>query len=233
MDTGYYAFIRLIGTAYFKRNLASMVSRLNFETPDQLFYSITGMSTEDHHWEWYMNIRSVIRITSEDQRPPSLTALRKHWDRCCWIKGMWRNSCIQDTFNELGLPETSGWLKTDDGYSIDWEATETKLKIQQNLDFLSKGCKCKSGCKTKRCGCQKKDAKCGEGCECKGCVNLPLSEPVNNEPVNIEQVDEESENESDIESDYSTSSIQSDEEPLQTEVITESFISDDNQMVLF
>lgn len=39
-EQGFPAFVRLIGTAYFKKNLATTVSKLGFETPDQLMNSI-------------------------------------------------------------------------------------------------------------------------------------------------------------------------------------------------
>ena len=33
-------------------------------------------------------------------------------------------------------------------------------------------CKCKSGCKSKRCSCNKNNSKCGNSCECENCKNL-------------------------------------------------------------
>ena len=78
-------------------------------------------------------------------------------------------------FNGLVPPETQGWLKDGDGYSIEWEAPDTRLKIQGTLDFLGKGCSCKIGYKTKRCSCQKNAKECGAGCECKGCTNMKLT----------------------------------------------------------
>ena len=42
----------------------------------------------------------------------------------------------------------------------------------------TKGCYCKSGCKTNRCSCKRsktegKDGYCGPGCKCQNCVNIP------------------------------------------------------------
>ena len=44
-----------------------------------------------------------------------------------------------DQYTGLELPEISGWSKTDDGYSIEWEAVETIEKIISliNLFILS------------------------------------------------------------------------------------------------
>ena len=214
MQCGFMACIRLVGTAYFKRHLATMVSRLGYETPNQLYNSIgrEGMCMEDHHKEWYLRIRSSIRVLTEDQRPPTITALWKHWSRACWIMEMWKNSTQRHLYLNLPEPEKQGWLRNDSGYSIDWEAGEVKKQIQATLDFLSKGCSCKTGCTSRRCGCRKMDKTCGAGCECRGCTNVSLTQ---------QQVgSEEGESESDTESDDSV-------EQLEAEVITDNFDFDD------
>ena len=46
---------------------------------------------------------------------------------------------------------------------------------------LTKGCKCKSGCKSSRCGCKKQSNFCGPGCECHNCQNITASTPTINE----------------------------------------------------
>ena len=48
-----------------------------------------------------------------------------------------------------GLPskETQGWLKDDSGYPIDWDADEILQQIRMTLDFLDKGCICKTAAK--------------------------------------------------------------------------------------
>ena len=40
--------------------------------------------------------------------------------------------------------------------------------------MLLKGCKCVTGCKSRVCGCRKKDIKCSEGCQCTNCENYGL-----------------------------------------------------------
>ena len=82
MKAGFLAMMRLFGTAYFKKNLASVVSKLGLETPEQLFNSMdSSLEIEKKHMEWYKSIKRVVRLTSEDQRPPTLTALWRHWMR--------------------------------------------------------------------------------------------------------------------------------------------------------
>ena len=49
---------------------------------------------------------------------------------------------------------------------------------------MLKGCSCKGGCSTNRCGCRKKGIPCGVGCGCTGCVNKEdQHETINNMPV--------------------------------------------------
>ena len=74
-----------------------------------------------------------------------------------------------------------------------------------------KGSSCKSGCKTNRCGCKKKDSYCGPGCECHECNNLPLKQVK-------DVIDDQEESECDSDSDEDGSSCSSDEE-IETEII--------------
>jgi hypothetical protein len=66
----------------------SFVSLFSYHTSEQLYNSIkTTASTEDKHKEWILKIRSVIseRITKEEERMPSITALWRHWLRTTYI----------------------------------------------------------------------------------------------------------------------------------------------------
>ena len=60
-----------------------------------------------------------------------------------------------------------------------------QLNIRRNIEFLTKGCSCKRGCKTLNCGCRKRSQNCGPGCLCQGCTN-----------VNIEQLPDDNSNSS-------------------------------------
>lgn len=188
------------------------LSKLGFETPNQLFNSINPtLSNEEKHKEWYLAIKRVILVQSEDQRPPTLTALERHWKRSCWIKHMWENSSKPDQYNGLAPPESQGWMKDSVGkYTVDWEAEEVLQRIQATLDFLNKGCSCKTGCKTRRCSCRKNERSCGAGCECRECTNkqTPLTLP-----------DDKDEYEEEVESEEYDS--ETDDEEVQTEVVTD------------
>lgn len=57
--------------------------------------------------------------------------------------------------------------------SIDWYSDENQSLVRERVQLLTKGCKCKSGCATGRCGCGRKENHCAEGCSCLHCSNLP------------------------------------------------------------
>ena len=98
-ESGFLAFIRLVGTAYFKKHLAAFSSLYNHETPLHLFNSIdSSLSDQERHHKWLQTIRSVVadRITSEEERVPSFTSLWRHWLRSCWISQLWQFSNLSD-----------------------------------------------------------------------------------------------------------------------------------------
>ena len=53
-----------------------------------------------------------------------------------------------------------------------WDSTENMTAIRDRVALLMKGCKCKTGCTTGRCGCHKKGQACSEGCTCMHCKNM-------------------------------------------------------------
>ena len=42
---------------------------------------------------------------------------------------------------------------------------------QAHINYILNGCKCKTGCVTKRCRCKKDGVTCGPGCNCLNCKN--------------------------------------------------------------
>lgn len=62
-----------------EQGFLTLVCRLGYETPRQLFNSITNMNHKEKHKEWYLQIRKVVPVLTEEQRPPTVTALWKHW----------------------------------------------------------------------------------------------------------------------------------------------------------
>ena len=71
MKAGFLSFVRLIGTVYFKKNLATVVSKLGFETPNQLYNSMNkSLNDERKHREWYLSIKES---DSHYERRPEAT----------------------------------------------------------------------------------------------------------------------------------------------------------------
>ena len=61
------------------------------------------------------------------------------------------------------------WSKDEKGkLAIDWDSDENLTKIRNRVDLVLKGCSCKGGCSTNRCGCRRKGIHCGVGCGCTG-----------------------------------------------------------------
>ena len=101
------------------------------------------------------------------------TALWRHWNRLCWVIDMWR----QADRNTMEVAEITsyGWNVIDGILSIDWDSDENQTEVNERVLLLTKGCKCKTGCVTGRCGCRKKGQSCAEGCSCLHCSNLPYT----------------------------------------------------------
>ena len=132
---------------------------------------------------------------------------------------MWNNCTSEDQYHGLPAPEAQGWLKTDSGYEVDWEDDAVVGKIKATLEFLSKGCTCKSGCKNKRCDCVKSNRQCGASCECRGCTNMQLRTPPQLQQEEEEQDEQELEEELEEDKDEELESDEeSDEEELETEL---------------
>ena len=64
------------------------------------------------------------------------------------------------------------WRRENGKLEIDWEVQENREKAKMSLDFVLKGCKCMTGCKTWICSCRKKERQCGPSCYCQFCNNL-------------------------------------------------------------
>ncbi len=123
-ENGYLAFLRLIGTLYFKKHYSAMVSLKEVETPSQLLNAQQWPSIKEAHLKWYNEIREIVsdRIVNEEERMPSPTSMWRHWLRSCWVARMWRNSNGEDILSGLPAPEESGWTRNADGeYIYDWE----------------------------------------------------------------------------------------------------------------
>lgn len=83
-----------------------------------------------------------------------------------------------------------GWKRSEGHLEVIWEVPENVLKVQARLDFAFSGCKCKTGCTTRRCKCLKQEKSCGPGCQCLNCQNLPKSQPAHTRLLNELEAEE-------------------------------------------
>jgi len=87
---------------------------------------------------------------------------------------MWR----QGDKNHMDLqPITEyGWSLINNKLTVLWDTVENMEAIRQRVHLLLKGCRCVTGCATRRCGCKKNNTQCSEGCQCTNCINMPETE---------------------------------------------------------
>ena len=96
-ESGFLAFIRFIGTCYFKKHLPAFITLYGHETPKHLYNSIdSSLQPNVKHELWLKKIRNAVsnRITNKEERVPSFTSLWCHWLRSCWVSQMWQNFLI-------------------------------------------------------------------------------------------------------------------------------------------
>ena len=174
-DAGFLAFLRLIGTVYYKKHASG------FDTPSHathyLRFTDPTLSIKQCHFNWLADIRDNIwnRIRFENQMIPSTDALYFHWQRACLVMNMWGQS---DKNRMTLLPlQQFGWRIDNEELTIVWDTEENIKAIHDRVDVLLKGCKCTTGCSTGRCSCKRKSSTCMEGCQCINCNNLQVKTP--------------------------------------------------------
>lgn len=79
--------------------------------------------------------------------------------------------------------------------------------VKNTIDFLIKGCTCKKGCNSGRCGCKKNGRTCGPGCQCQGCANLAVSVDDDSASGDIHESSEEESSEDESETEMYTTEI--------------------------
>ena len=71
------------------------------------------------------------------------------------------------------LPITMyGWSLVEGKLTVVWDSEVNIAAVKERVCMLTKGCKCKTGCATKRCSCRKNGNQCSAGCQCINCVNI-------------------------------------------------------------
>ena len=185
---GYLAFLRLIGTIYFKKHSTA------FDTPSparhfQAFYSQDRL-VEQQHTVWLDDIRQNVwyRVKFENEMIPSNEALLLHWKRACWVIEMWKQADKKEM--DLAPLTSCGWQLNQQRLCIEWDSSENIKVVNERIDALLKGCKCGTGCTTRRCKCLKQGKKCSVGCDCTNRGNITYHQNTANELRDV-VVDEE------------------------------------------
>lgn len=188
-NKGFLAFLRLVGTAYFKKHALAF----SMPSPVILFNKYNNPTTTalEQHCLWLEDIRQNIwdRIQFEDETIPSVDSLYRHWKRACWVIDMWHQS--NRNIMELKHLTDFGRIIEGDTLTFDWDSQENVAAVQQRVASLIRGCKCRTGCGTLRCGCKKNGKHCSEGCECKNCSNTATPEPVTDTSLHHLSLEEE------------------------------------------
>ena len=166
-EEGFLAFLRLIGTAYFSKYRSCFL----FESPRAFLNSLKSSDSKTQHRVWLECIRTTIweRTEFEDELPPSVEAIWRHWLRSCWVSHYW-SEAAQNYCNVLDFT-CFGWKINDGCLEIDWDDPLNVAEVRQHVQLLLCGCSCKKGCATRRCSCLKAEQKCGSGCSCCNCEN--------------------------------------------------------------
>ncbi len=101
---------------------------------------------------------------------------------------------------------------------MEWEVPENIEKAQASMEFILQGCKCKGGCSTRRCSCQRKDRICGPSCQCINCMNTPTTPPTTQAYVSeLETLDLLTEEQDQEEAEYVNDSDDDDLDDLRAE----------------
>lgn len=165
----FFAFLRLIGCLYFKKYLS--VSKGSTLHSNFCSHSLLATYQNSISIGSYKAIRSIVSecICAEEDRMPSSTSMWRHWQHSCWVATMWLGSVMEKPYDKLPPPENNGWEIIYDKYR---ECPTVMSQVKRTIDFLTKGCTCKKGCQTQRCGCRKKGNHCGPICSCFNCSNI-------------------------------------------------------------
>lgn len=94
-------------------------------------------------------------------------------------------------FYHAGLVEY-GWKRENGTLAVVWEMPENVEKAKASLNFVMSGCKCKTGCSTRRCSCQNKGRICGPSCQCINCTNNAHTKETDTADLEVEDLLNES-----------------------------------------
>lgn len=131
---------------------------------------------------------------SDEVLPPTRDSLLKHVERANYQTGVW-SRCLTAQM-VIPSPIGNGWQLSDGEIEIQWM---TRPPAPDSL-LECTTCKCKTGCQTKRCSCQKPGLKCTDLCSCVDCHNSDVDEDEENVQNESDEVsDDEVSDDGDLE----------------------------------
>ncbi|VDI68231.1 Hypothetical predicted protein [Mytilus galloprovincialis] len=188
---GLCAFFRLILCVYFSKHRTAFQPAISVK---EMYDKIICESALDKHVALIKDFRERMweRVMSEVEMIPNAEALKLHWLRCCWVMQYWK----QGNTNFMSLPDLNsyGWNISDGEITVVWDTEINFKKVNDTIQWYTKGCSCKSGCTTLRCSCKKSANKYySPGCKCVNCVNLPtnLNQAVDDPDSDLEDSEQE------------------------------------------
>ena len=107
---------------------------------------------------------------TEESLPPNFDSLHQHILRVNFESYLRKHATtpIMASPSPVGY----GWKLEEGHLEIVWGTQQPAP--ESILEYVN--CKCKKGCKTKRCSCYKSDLKCTELCQCDSCENLDVAD---------------------------------------------------------
>ena len=82
-----------------------------------------------------------------------------------------------------------GWCRDNDHLQVVWDSPDNLRQVQRTVAYLTQGCRCKTGCTTRRCKCIKESTQCGPSCRCVNCKNIPSY--ITQQPDTEQELEEE------------------------------------------
>ena len=143
------------------------------------FLCLVGCTHFHHHssaFEHRSPYHSISTVTSLASHTLPLSAKCVAYEtiqllkKSLWVISMW-NAATQNDNELLPMSEYS-WERLDDKLNIVWEILENITRVQEWIEYILKGCRCKTGCQTRRRKYQQHETpmKCGPGCHCTNCT---------------------------------------------------------------
>ena len=114
-------------------------------------------------------------VSTETDMLPNADALQLHWKRCLWVSKYWQ----QSVDSVISLPPLTdfGWSTDDNILSVIWDTEANVKRVNDTIQWYTKGCSCKKGCLTNKCSCRQsrvggQTGYCRPGCKCINCENV-------------------------------------------------------------